>query len=223
VITANVIHRVFRIRFGASRGSGFAVDVDGRQYLVTARHVLPDLKNEGRLEIFADQKWQDFACRLVGHATGDIDISVVAVDKLLTPPKLPIELSMAGLIYGQDAYFLGFPYDDLVRYGLGEGGYALPFVKKAIVSCFDGGLMYLDGHNNPGFSGGPVVYQQPGKADFRIAGTISAFRREDLPVYSGDRETGLTYRYNTGIVVAHSIEYAVELIRARPIGVRLDE
>src|SRR5712691_1662146 len=40
LITANFIHRTFRIRCGPSIGTAFTVDIDGRQYLVTARHVI---------------------------------------------------------------------------------------------------------------------------------------------------------------------------------------
>jgi hypothetical protein len=223
MITSNVIHRVFRIRFKESRGSAFAIDVDGRQYLVTAKHLVPSLTDSGELEIYSNGGWTRAACRLVGHADGDLDVSTLAVDQRLTPSELPVGLAMAGLFYGQDAYFLGFPYGDLTRYGFGPEGYPLPFVKKAIVSCFDGGLMYLDGHNNPGFSGGPVVYLSPGERDFRIAGVISGFRYENEPVFAGETATALTYQYNTGIVLAHSIEYAVSLAKARPIGFALQK
>ncbi len=58
----------------------------------------------------------------------------------------------------QDAFFLGYPF--------GMGTYihevqAWAFVKKGIISSFGklGGVrrIFLDGMNNPGFSGGPVV------------------------------------------------------------------
>ena len=39
-LTSNVLNRVFWIGHqGKPMGTGFAVDVDGRQYLVTAQHV----------------------------------------------------------------------------------------------------------------------------------------------------------------------------------------
>jgi hypothetical protein len=31
--------------------------------------------------------------------------------------------------------------------------FPLPFVKKALLSAMANGYYYLDGHNNPGFSG----------------------------------------------------------------------
>lgn len=43
--------------------------------------------------------------------------------------------------------------------GFGE----IPFLKSGIVSAMDdrdpeANLLYLDGHNNSGFSGGPIVF-----------------------------------------------------------------
>jgi hypothetical protein len=40
MITANYMCRTFRIKCGNSSGSGFTIDVNGREYLITARHVV---------------------------------------------------------------------------------------------------------------------------------------------------------------------------------------
>jgi hypothetical protein len=218
MITSNVIHRVFRIKCAGERGSAFAIDLDKYQFLVTAKHVVASVTANPQLKVFSKWKWLSMPVRLVGQAPEPIDIAVLAVDRRLTPTDLPLEGAMAGLLYGQDVYFLGFPYDDLSGYAFGESEYPLPFVKKAIVSSFDGGLMYLDGHNNPGLSGGPVVYLRPGDPAFRVAGVISGFRYELEPVFLGEAATELVYEYNTGIVVAHSIDFAIEIARAKPIG-----
>ncbi len=37
---ANILNRTFHMSYGGSTGTCFTVDVDGRQYLVTARHVV---------------------------------------------------------------------------------------------------------------------------------------------------------------------------------------
>jgi hypothetical protein len=77
----------------------------------------------------------------------------------------------------------------------------------------------LDGHNNPGFSGGPVVYSQPGQlAAVRVAGVISGYKFVWDRVYIENQETESAVKYNTGIVIAYSIDYAVDLIRNRAIG-----
>lgn len=218
MITANVIHRVFRIQSGNSQGTAFTIDVDGRQYLVTARHVVKGLESPTALSVFSRGAWVELPVKVVGHGAAETDISVFAPSRLLTDASLTMEPMSKGVIYGQDVYFLGFPYGFLGRYIFGPDGWPLPFVKKAIVSLFDGSVFLLDGHNNPGFSGGPVVFiEHPGDT-FKVAAIVSGYRAVAEPVYAGVDATALTYQHNTGIIVSHAIGGALELIRQNPIG-----
>ena len=218
MITANLIHRTFRIKCGESVGTGFTIDVDGRQYLVTAKHVIQGFTSEPGIEVFGNNAWTPVASTLVGHGGENVDISVLAPVEALSPPNLPVSASSAGVVYGQDMYFLGFPYGVLSQVLLGEAGYPLPLVKKALLSSFAGDIYLLDGHNNPGFSGGPVVFGLNGAMPHSIAAVISGYRFSPEPVYLAQAETALTYRQNTGIVIAYKIELALEMIRAKPIG-----
>ena len=62
----------------------------------------------------------------------------------------------------QDVYFLGFPYDLTNDGGTINRNFPIPLIKKGILSAIQVGevkTLLLDGHNNPGFSGGPVVCQ----------------------------------------------------------------
>jgi hypothetical protein len=80
--------------------------------------------------------------------------------------------------------------------------------------------VYLDGHNNRGFSGGPVVFKEPGSQLFKVAAIVSGYRYSEEPIYQGDDPLQLSYRENTGIVLAYGIQHAVELARGNPIGCR---
>lgn len=223
MITANVIQRVFRIQWKTGQGTAFTIDIQGRQYLVTARHVVDDLKAQSEIGLFSNGSWIPLPVRLVGHCPGDIDISVLATSRILTPANLAMEPMSKGkgIIYGQDVYFLGFPYDFLGQYKLGSDGFPLPFVKKAIVSLFDGAIFLLDGHNNPGFSGGPVVFTEPQSNEYKVAAVISGYKTVSEPVYEGSDQTPLMYYYNTGIIVTHAINGALKLIEENPIGFEL--
>ena len=222
MITANVIHRVFRIRCGTGTGTVFALDVDDKQYLVTAKHVLPGVPSPLKVDIFSNGNWTDLPVTLVGHAPAEIDVSVLATDRQLTPSELPLEPTSAGAVYGQEVFFLGYPYGIIGKYLFGPEGSPLPLVKRATLSLFCGNVWLLDGHNNPGFSGGPVVFIRPGTKDFKVAGVISGFQATEEPVLlSGGQLTPFVYRYNTGIIVCHLIDNAVALIKANPIGVSL--
>lgn len=225
MITANVIQRTFHIRIGDSTGGCFTIDVDGKQYIVTARHVVANITGTTNISIFHDNQWKEIEVTLVGHCDNEIDISVLATNIQISPTH-PLEPSMGGIVYGQDVYFLGFPYGMTGEMGEMNRDFPLPFVKKAIVSCLqtsqnNAQIVFLDGHNNPGFSGGPVVFKEPNRNEFKVAAVISGYRYNEEPIYQGDQQIPLAYRYNTGIIISYSVKHAVDLIHTNPIGFEL--
>ena len=219
MITANVIYRVFRLKVGLETGTAFTIEEGGKEYLVTARHIAHSLQGKCQIELFKDRGWSPLQVTTVGHAPGDVDISVLAPSERLTPTRpLPLPASSDGLTYGQEAYFLGFPYGISDNF-LTEIGHPLPFVKRATVSTIFGKPYLLDGHNNPGFSGGPVVFCPPARKEFQIAAVVSGYRWASAPVRDQEnRDTEFYLRENTGIIVAYDVSEAVALIRANPIG-----
>ena len=127
------------------------------------------------------------------------------------------------MIGGQDLYFLGFPYGQSTDHGNLLNNFPFPFVKKAILSAITGGnqgvsLLFLDGHNNPGFSGGPIVFSSQDKKEYKVAGVISGFNTIEEPVLIGGKLTVMTWMYNTRIIIGYDIKYAVEAIPSNPIG-----
>jgi len=228
MVPSNAIQRTFRIAYGDSAATCFTLDVDGRQYIVTARHVVPNAADTLLVRVHYNRQWQDLQCQVVGLATGEVDIAVLAPPHQLSPAHI-FEPTTREMYLSQDAYFLGFPYGLHSEVGEINGNFPLPLVKKACVSMLAFGvaetkLMLLDGHNNPGFSGGPVVYAPPSQlAATRVAGVISGYHHHWESVYLGDDKTDLKYKYNTGIIVVYSIDYAIELIRANPIGAPLGD
>lgn len=221
MVTSNVIQRTFRIKVHDSCGTGFTIDVDNKQYIVTAKHIVSMLEGRADIEIFHDNMWKKIQVTVVGHCDGDIDISVLTTNKQISP-KHPLEASSAGMVYGQDVYFLGFPYQG---YSMGQMNrdFPIPFVKKAIVSCFgvENGIYYLDGHNIPGFSGGPVIFKRNNSREYQVCSIISGYKYAKAPVFYNDEATHLESRVNTGIIVTYGIKHAIDLIKANPIGFQL--
>ena len=134
---------------------------------------------------------------------------------------------MGGLGFGQDVYFVGYPYGQFADFGELNWNYPLPFIKKGIVSCVeqepDGTKrVYLDAHNNPGFSGGPVVFKESNSNSFKIASVISGYRYVNEPIYQNDQPIPFTFRYNTGIILSFSIQHAVEIAKSNPIGPEIE-
>ena len=154
---------------------------------------------------------------------------------------------------GGDAFFLGFPYAKTTDSML-AGGYPLPLIKRATLSGMSqlvpgkGSVIILDGYNNPGFSGSPVVFRDTTKSEatFKVGGVVVSFLPEAGPVlkteevtqaqitdedkqesrileyhqrfYRVTHETTDFVRLNTGVAFAHDIKFAVDLIRQHPIG-----
>jgi S1-C subfamily serine protease len=207
MVTSNVLQRVFQLKCGDELGSAFTIDVKGRQYLVTARHLVGSVSDKGKVELRREADWFTVPVRVFFPTTKSVDIAVLAPDKVVSPfHRLPTE---GNYFLSQDVYFLGFPYGMAIEGKTLNAGFPLPFVKKGIIAAFiDSGagyqIIFVDGVNNPGFSGGPVVYQF----------------QEDK-VMQGANDTLMSVRSNSGLLVAWSIKAALDLIEANPTGAEI--
>jgi S1-C subfamily serine protease len=227
MITTNVIQRTFQLRFEDSIGTCFTVDHDRKQYIVTAKHCIEGLADGDIIEIFRGGEWKRLPVSLVGHGPDDVDVSVVSPPQQISPVH-PLPATTAHMVYGQDVFFLGFPFGLASDSKDLNGGFPFPLVKKATLSAIDFGpnaVMLLDGLNNPGFSGGPVVFTKPGSSrpDYSVAAVISGYRFNRVSVDHRGSPTPLTVNENTGIIIAYSINHAVRLIEKNPIGFPLPE
>jgi hypothetical protein len=131
------------------------------------------------------------------------------------------------IILGGDCEFLGFPSATGGGWSAqfpGGHSYLMPFVKHCFVSAVPSGtdVIILDGVNNPGFSGGPVIYRT-GPAQ-EIIGVISGIVTEPSEVIPSLATPKPAKRHkekvdaNSGFIVAYSIDKAVEAINRNPIG-----
>lgn len=229
MIPNDVLGRLLCLRIGNATASGFVIDVDGRQYLVTARHFASSVSNQSPLFILFDNEWHNLGGTVVGHAPGEIDISVFTLNGIVSNPKLKLVPDQA-ILYGQEVYFLGYPYGWWGEIKKAFVGRPIPFVRKAIVSCIEDGpdgahRNFLDGHNGEGFSGGPVIYSfDPPNIfprHFRVTSVISGYRFVEQSIYQGNTEINASIRYNTGIIVTYGIRHALDIIKSNPIGVNL--
>ena len=223
-VTTNILQRTFRIRHDGGTGTCFTIDVQGRRYLITAKHVVDTIRDDAVVELSYDRGWLPMPVRLVGHGVGEVDVTALAPQELFGATHA-LNLTTARLVLAEDVYFLGFPY------GLGmevktdlNAGFPLPLVKKAVVSSLgmDDGPLLLDGHNNAGFSGGPVARRGTKKKQ-TVIGVVSGYRFDRHRVRDENgNETPHTYDTNTGIIIAHDIRRALEIVAENPIGVAVD-
>lgn len=226
LVTSNALQRTFAIRFGETHGTAFTIDLANRQYVVTARHVVEGIMPGTELHFLNAGKWLPLPMNVVGHGAGQIDVSVLAAP-LKVSPTLPLNPTAEGLSVSDNVYFLGFPYGMHTDVKELNANFPVPFVKRATVSSMttiEGGgfVHFLDGYNNPGFSGGPVVFMTSGDNP-QVVSVISGFRFAQEPVFKDGQPTDLTYRYNTGIIIAYDILHVRDLIESNPIGFDLSD
>ena len=229
-VTNHILQRVFQIRANPnSSGSCFTIDYDGKQYICTAKHLL-DGKKQDHIEIRHDGGWKCLKVTVVGFGADASDIVVLSPAKQLSA-STRIGYGWTNMNYGTEMRILGFPLGlSIADDGNLNRAFPFPLVKGAILSGFAMDVprrLFLDCYNNPGFSGGPVVHvpsNSRGGRDLEVAGVISAYQASRVPIVreADNASTELYIRENAGIAIAHSIEYAMEVIRSNPIGVKLD-
>ncbi len=266
--TNNALFRTFMIETNFGRGTTFSVDVDNREYWITAKHMFTGVKT-GPAGVFTTKTVHANILSQIGDGDEghdlhwmtetftaldpgkDIDILVLVPDHLLLsyPRDFNLKAGADRVGFGADCEFLGFPYGGGWKIQVADSTLPdsktwkwLPYVKHCTVSARLNekglGIWVLDGINNKGFSGGPVLFDTgPNQKVFAV---ISAFHQEPLEVLpapsSGQKQTssippspklpGLKpkvpqkeiVKANSGFIIAFDIDSAIKAIQANPIG-----
>ena len=281
-----------------SIGTVFVVNVDNREYWITAKHIFTGIENAppgifttkkvqanillpfSKGDNDQDKKWVTVTFTTIDPGK-DIDILVLAPDHSLTKYLPPESMKLASdadpadehalVPIGGDCDFLGYPYGSGWRasipfYTVNKGAkphdgdkYTIsdttktidwawsPFVKRCTLSAsmVQNGItvFVLDGINNLGFSGGPVVTGNGTSLD--VFAVVSGFHAEPLQVLPAP-EPGQAYispippppplpgqnpkqqskqvvESNSGLILAYDITPAIKAIHDNPIGPSLAE
>jgi hypothetical protein len=169
--TFDILARTLRIQSQYYTGTVFSIDVDGREYWITAAHIVTGAKGKpyGRvkeknieLKILnpggASLEWLPVKFSVM-QPEQDVDVVVlvppnIILDKVTT---LSAPSTSVGLLFGGPCEFLGYALDGGWRAKMDTGGsFWMPFIKHCTVSGIDSDahMWILDGINNHGFSGG---------------------------------------------------------------------
>lgn len=232
-LTTNILLRVFPLRIGTEHGTAFTLELKGRQYIVTAKHLFQG-DMPATVEIALDD-WTTLPVALVGRGRGKHDVLVLATDRQVSV-TFPVEVGIRGLMLGQSVRFLGYFHNVTTSPLPGHKRRGAPLVMSGIVSGFnypeledEGSSLWIDGHNNMGFSGGPVVFQpatarSAAACRWRIAGVISGYAPAPIEVTTiTGWPTAAVAISNAGLLRAIPIETVRDLIMKNPIGFQLDQ
>lgn len=223
MVPSNILQRTFRISHNGATGTGFTIDVDGRQCLATAKHVVDGLASESSIGVMRNGAWQSVDIGDAWYSPTGADIALLSLKNQLSPSHKVVVLGdSASYFLSQQIYFLGYPYGLHTEASQINNGYPVPFVKTGIVASFSpvsGGsqLIYCDGHNNPGFSGGPIVTISA-QQQVTVIAVVSAYRYNEDPVLLNGADTGLTYRANTGLVIGYGAKELLMQAKAAKSG-----
>ncbi len=192
------------------------MEYKGKQYLITAKHLVDDLPhNDAHVQLFRAADWKDLTVNILTPKNPDVDIAVLTLrNRIVTQEDAGFgELTFRGCRVGAEVYFLGYPHglDSL------NGSDYVPFVKKGVMSAIDGRdetavVLYVDGFNNEGFSGGPLAFYDPDKKTWKIAGVIQGYVQEPAKARVGRQNVDTQILVNSGILIAHNIEHALQAI-----------
>lgn len=244
IATESILTRVFMVQSAYFKASIFCVDVDGREYWITAKHVLTGAEHPpyGSLKIESvslkildqlspQEHWIPVTFKVLDPGK-DIDIAVLAAPTpLLNKPAASEPLASSTVLIGGDCEFLGFPFGEGWRASFENGQSAwLPYIKHCTVSAMNkdaATIWVLDGINNKGFSGGPVIFSAG--ADQKIMAVVSGYETELAQVSPSAAHkraqkpaqrasAGGTVTLNAGFIVAYDTSYALDAIHKNPIG-----
>ncbi len=82
-------------------------------------------------------------------------------------------------------------------------------------------IFYVDGYNNPGFSGGPIVFLDLKEKKLKVAAVVSGYRNQLADIYEKDKATALKAVTNSGLLLGYTIDCAVDAIKNKPIGIEI--
>ena len=214
-VPGEILDRTHAIKVGKMLATIFAIDYEGKLYLVTARHVVTGLPTtNATIQVQRSNKWVDVhTVRTLFPPSDDVDIAVFETDEKVAAP-FQIAIGDGRWTMGQQVWFLGYPY------GIGShwsNGSEAPFMKRGTMSAMDATnndavVLYIDGFNNPGFSGGPIVYWDFNKHVYRIAGVVKGYKEDTAKVLINGEHVDTQLLVNSGILVGYSIRHAIQAI-----------
>jgi S1-C subfamily serine protease len=212
-----MLRRTLFIKVGNEGGTAFALDYKGKIYLVTAKHVVAGLSPTGAtIQVWQSNRWVDYkTVKILFPPSNDADIAVLETTETVAKPfEITVPQGKEGVTFGQQVWFLGYPH------GLGTrdaSGLSFCFIKRGTMSAIDSTdpnavILYIDGFNNPGFSGGPIVYFDHITQAYRILGVVKGYKNENARVIVNGVEQDTQLLVNSGILVGYSIQHALQAI-----------
>ena len=246
--STNELSCVYLIIYHENFGTSFTLDYKGRQYLITARHVVDGIKEFDSIQVFLRGELKTYSVNSIVCSDPSIDITILALNQLLVsyPGVNGLHVTDGHFSLIQDVYYMGFPYG---MHGMTNAKLDMyfPIIKRGLLSSIGGltpsdKIYVIDGFNNEGFSGGPILLYNSEVKEYQVGAVIQSYRYQIDTVYDNLQEYNRldslfrvhaikdkpvmhpTDQYvlsNTGIFFGSSLGYAIKEIVKKPIGFKI--
>jgi hypothetical protein len=208
----NILYRVVFVRTKSLSGTAFTIERNGKQYLITARHLVKGLPpKDAQIEVLVNGSWTTLKGNIILPKNEEEDVAAFTLSHDLT---VKFDIGVTTLIApGQTGYFLGYPHGWYTN----ASGVRLPFVKRlslsAVAETKNGTVFYyFDGFNNPGFSGGPITFYNSQTSMWDIVAVVSGFEPEAAKKLVGKEYVDTTTFVNSGVIVGYPLQPALDAI-----------
>jgi len=209
---------IYLITYKDVDGTSFVINYSGNTHLITTKHLFCNNSvNIGCVESGSVVNLKIATLKSLGissltnkvyfHPNKEIDVAVIELNEQANGNGFRRFTGDVGM--GYEVFFCGFPYGNSMP---NLESYPYPFVKHAIVSAWDrssnkGVELYLDGMNNPGFSGGPVLILDSTDYHYKVIGVVHSYHPETYQINEGK-----SISLNSGIIKASYIVHVEEII-----------
>ncbi len=217
MITSECYHRTLRIQYRANVGTAFIADIDGEEWVVTAKHLVEGMTPNDKLGVWQDGGWKELELSAVVFGVDGEDIALLSPEVPMASPEMRVPFQTAGMVYASDCYLLGYPYEPIDDRGMNRG-LGLPFVTKGCISAYDldKHLLFADITNNYGFSGGPLIVPTGvAKPRFQCIGIVQGqvMQEEGGSVRVNGQEVPFDYDVPVGLSVAIAADAAIKAVK----------
>lgn len=216
-VPREILSRTFLVRIGDEQGTAFGIDHGGLFYLITARHVAAALPSTGgTIKIRKNGEWEDYTISKVIHPSSDkVDIAILKTSEKAAQPYEIQCVKDSGATMGQQVWFLGYPF--LEGLETHTSNVEFPFIKRGTMSAIDSTdpdaiVFYIDGFNNEGFSGGPVVFWSFEDRKYEILGVVMGYKNDLAKINMNGVIANTNILVNSGILISYSITHAIDAI-----------
>jgi Trypsin-like peptidase domain len=218
-VPGEMLKRTIMISNSRKYGTAFKIDDQGRVYLVTARHMVEGMPTtKATFQVWEENWWQDLpTTRTLLPKSNDVDIAVLETDEKIDQPYgITADDTGGGVTFGQQVWFLGYPFQIMTH---GPNGETFPFMKRGSLSAIDSRnpnavLIFIDGFNNEGFSGGPVIYWDFKNHKYSLLAVVKGYLDENARIRINGEDVKTQYLVNSGILIGFSTKHIKEAIES---------